>query len=98
MAHPPAHHSRDRALVWRTTGGKHRYLTGDAQTIVPDIPGGGRLRGVPCSLDGIPDLARLPAGWDTVRDIGAWQVVDVDRNIAALNAQFRVAQAARAAR
>jgi len=28
--------SRDRALVWRTTGGKHRYLTGDAQAIVED--------------------------------------------------------------
>jgi malonate decarboxylase beta subunit len=28
--------SRDRALVWRTTGGKHRYLLGDCQTIVAD--------------------------------------------------------------
>jgi malonate decarboxylase beta subunit len=28
--------SRDRALVWRTTGGKHRYLMGDAQEIVED--------------------------------------------------------------
>jgi malonate decarboxylase beta subunit len=28
--------SRDRALVWRTTGGKHRYLLGDAQAIVED--------------------------------------------------------------
>ena len=28
--------SRDRALVWRTTGGKHRYLLGDADRIVPD--------------------------------------------------------------
>jgi malonate decarboxylase beta subunit len=28
--------SRDRALVWRTTGGKHRYLLGDAQVIVAD--------------------------------------------------------------
>ena len=28
--------SRDRALVWRTTGGKHRYLTGDCQAIVTD--------------------------------------------------------------
>ena len=31
--------SRDRALVWRTTGGKHRYLTGDCQAIVPDAMG-----------------------------------------------------------
>jgi malonate decarboxylase beta subunit len=28
--------SRDRALVWRTTGGKHRYLLGDCQAIVAD--------------------------------------------------------------
>jgi malonate decarboxylase beta subunit len=28
--------SRDRALVWRTTGGKHRYLLGDCHTIVAD--------------------------------------------------------------
>ncbi len=28
--------SRDRALVWRTTGGKHRYLLGDAQGLVDD--------------------------------------------------------------
>lgn len=28
--------SRDRALVWRTTGGKHRYLIGDCQAIVAE--------------------------------------------------------------
>jgi malonate decarboxylase beta subunit len=28
--------SRDRALVWRTTGGKHRYLMGDCHVIVSD--------------------------------------------------------------
>jgi malonate decarboxylase beta subunit len=28
--------ARDRALVWRVTGGKHRYLTGDAQAVVTD--------------------------------------------------------------
>jgi malonate decarboxylase beta subunit len=28
--------SRDRALVWRTTGGKHRYLLRDCQRIVAD--------------------------------------------------------------
>lgn len=28
--------SRDRALVWRTVGGKHRYLLGDADEIVAD--------------------------------------------------------------
>ena len=28
--------ARDRALVWRVTGGKHRYLIGDCSTIVRD--------------------------------------------------------------
>lgn len=28
--------SRDRALVWRTTGGKHRYLLGDCHVLVAD--------------------------------------------------------------
>jgi malonate decarboxylase beta subunit len=28
--------ARDRALVWRVTGGKHRYLIGDCQAIVRD--------------------------------------------------------------
>lgn len=56
--------SRDRALVWRTTGGKHRYLLGDCQVLVEDdtealraaalgaiadIPAGG----APLTLDGL---------------------------------------------
>ena len=28
--------ARDRALVWRVTGGKHRYLMGDAHAVVAD--------------------------------------------------------------
>jgi malonate decarboxylase beta subunit len=28
--------ARDRALVWRTSGGKHRYLLGDCQMLVAD--------------------------------------------------------------
>jgi len=28
--------ARDRALVWRTTGGKHRYLMGDCDVLVDD--------------------------------------------------------------
>lgn len=28
--------SRDRALVWRTVGGKHRYLLGECDAIAPD--------------------------------------------------------------
>ena len=30
--------SRDRALVWRTTGGKHRWLSGDCDVLVEDDP------------------------------------------------------------
>jgi malonate decarboxylase beta subunit len=29
--------SRDRALVWRTTGGKHRWLSGDCDVLVEDV-------------------------------------------------------------
>ena len=40
--------SRDRALVWRTTGGKHRWLTGDCDALVEDdvrgLPRGGHRR------------------------------------------------------
>lgn len=28
--------ARDRALVWRTSGGKHRYLLGDCDALLPD--------------------------------------------------------------
>jgi malonate decarboxylase beta subunit len=28
--------ARDRALVWRTTGGKHRWLSGDCDELVED--------------------------------------------------------------
>ena len=28
--------SRDRALVWRVSGGKHRYVMGDIQALVAD--------------------------------------------------------------
>ena len=30
--------SRDRGLVWRTTGGKHRWLSGDCDALVEDDP------------------------------------------------------------
>jgi malonate decarboxylase beta subunit len=38
--------SRDRALVWRTTGGKHRYLLGDCQVLVPDDTAAFRLAAI----------------------------------------------------
>jgi malonate decarboxylase beta subunit len=47
--------SRDRALVWRTTGGKHRYLLGDCQVLVEDDTEALRA----AALDAIADI---PAG------------------------------------
>lgn len=43
--------SRDRALVWRTVGGKHRYLMGDAQRLVDDDIAAFRAAAIQ-SLDG----------------------------------------------
>ncbi|PYE76245.1 malonate decarboxylase alpha subunit [Xylophilus ampelinus] len=55
--------ARDRALVWRTTGGKHRWLTGDCDRLVEDavaafraaalalLEGGGASR--PVTLDAL---------------------------------------------
>lgn len=38
--------SRDRALVWRTLGGKHRYLLGEAQRLVADDIGAFRAAAI----------------------------------------------------
>ena len=51
-----------------------------------------RLAALPCPIDGIPDANRLPPGWDTVRDIGALHVIEIDRAIAVLNHQAGVAR------
>ncbi|WGG48431.1 biotin-independent malonate decarboxylase subunit beta [Rugamonas sp. DEMB1] len=48
--------SRDRALVWRTTGGKHRYLLGDCQMIVADDVSAFRL----AAIDAIASCAAAP--------------------------------------
>ena len=45
--------SRDRALVWRTTGGKHRYLLGDCQVIVDDAVTAFRDAAI-AAMDGTP--------------------------------------------
>jgi malonate decarboxylase beta subunit len=38
--------SRDRALVWRTTGGKHRWLSGDCDVLVDDDPAAFRVAAI----------------------------------------------------
>ncbi|MBM6594271.1 hypothetical protein [Microvirga pudoricolor] len=53
-----------------------------------------RLSAAGCPLHGIPEEARLPGGWQTVRDIGIWQAIGVDRNITMHNAAARIAHAA----
>ncbi len=40
--------SRDRALVWRTVGGKHRYLLGEAGHLVADDVAAFRAQAVAC--------------------------------------------------
>lgn len=50
--------SRDRALVWRTSGGKHRYLLGDCQRIVADDVAAFRA----AAQEAVASLAGQPAG------------------------------------
>ena len=40
--------ARDRALVWRTVGGKHRYLLGEATHLVPDDVAAFRAQAIAC--------------------------------------------------
>lgn len=50
--------SRDRALVWRTVGGKHRYLLGEAAAIVPDAIAAFRDAAIALARDAaMPDLS-----------------------------------------
>ena len=46
--------SRDRALVWRTTGGKHRYLLGDCQMLVADTIDAFRAAALEAMRSGLP--------------------------------------------
>ena len=48
--------SRDRALVWRTSGGKHRWLTGDCDLLVEDDVAA--FRDAAIALLARPDAAR----------------------------------------
>jgi len=48
--------ARDRALVWRTTGGKHRYLLGDCQVLVADAINAFRAAAL-AQIDAVTDVA-----------------------------------------
>ena len=86
--------SRDRALVWRTSGGKHRYLLGDCQAIVADrvadfrqaaLDAIARVRGAPVelTLEGLEDeqqlLSERVAAFGALRDpIEIWTALGMD--------------------
>lgn len=62
--------SRDRALVWRTTGGKHRWLSGDCDVLVEDDVAAFRAAAIAALDAGQPvTLALLEAehAWLTTR-------------------------------
>lgn len=81
--------ARDRALVWRTTGGKHRWLTGDCDALVEDDVEAFREAaraalgaGTPITLESLwaehhrlaERLAMLPEGLDgELEAITLWQ-------------------------
>lgn len=87
--------SRDRALVWRTTGGKHRYLLGDCQAIVADDAAAFRsaatqvlqgFKGTPTALT-LPALEaeqemleqRIARFGDVVDPLEIWQRLGIER-------------------
>ena len=51
--------SRDRALVWRTTGGKHRYLSGDCDVLVDDDVAAFRA----AAIDGLARARSITLQW-----------------------------------
>src|SRR5262245_22313829 len=54
--------ARDRALVWRTTGGKHRWLSGDCDALVEDDVADFRAAAIAALGGGVPvTLALLQA-------------------------------------
>ena len=54
--------SKDRALVWRVTGGKHRYLMGDCQTLVEDDLTSFRAGAIATlATEPVPSLVQLQA-------------------------------------
>ncbi|MEO5843287.1 MAG: biotin-independent malonate decarboxylase subunit beta [Caldimonas sp.] len=81
--------ARDRALVWRTTGGKHRYLLGDCDQLVDDDVAAFRAAAVrsldqrrPMTLERLEAehallCARLQAAPDEADAISLWQKLGI---------------------
>lgn len=101
--------SRDRALVWRVTGGKHRYLLGEADALVDDDIGAFRaaataLLDLPAglTLEAVEaEHARLAERWqrfggaDDAPEIWHALGVPADADVAMMGAAEFVAMAAR---
>ena len=60
--------SRDRALVWRTTGGKHRYLIGDCQQLVRDDIDACRTAAI-AALSAVSDAKLTLAGLEAEQEM-----------------------------
>jgi malonate decarboxylase beta subunit len=75
--------ARDRALVWRTTGGKHRWLCGDCDALVADDVEAFRAAAIaaldhsrPVTLDGLlQEHALLRARLDTLDALKAGSAI-----------------------
>jgi malonate decarboxylase beta subunit len=82
--------SRDRALVWRTTGGKHRFLAGDCDALVEDDVAAFRAAAIemlarprPLTLAALEDehallAARLASAPPAIDALAFWRGLGVD--------------------
>ncbi len=101
--------SRDRALVWRVTGGKHRYLLGEADALVADdlaafraaaidrldAPAGLSLEAVEREHNRLAERWRRFGHCDDAPEIWLALGVPADENVALMGAEEFVAMAAR---
>ncbi len=101
--------ARDRALVWRVTGGKHRYLLGEADALVADDLAAFRAAAIDrldapagLSLEAVErEHKRLAERWrrfgqcDDAPEIWRALGVPADENVALMGAEEFVAMAAR---
>ncbi len=86
--------SRDRALVWRTTGGKHRWLSGDCDDLVDDDVAAFRAAAIAALPHGRPvTLAALQAENDMLQR--RLDEAPAGADAVALWRQFGIADAAR---
>ena len=74
--------SADRALVYRTTGGRHKYVMGDCNFLVEDTVAGFRAQ--------LSELAKLPRSeFEALRRIGSEKLVEKQLEGVALAAELQ---------